>query len=360
MSPPELQSGLLRASSEQDLRDKLFELRATDGLPVILPTLERVEEMLVAATFAGYDSDLLLGEVGPNMGEATVEKVAINAVMAGCRPEHLPVVIAAVSALCDRRMDIGVIGVTTHAVTPLLIVNGPAVREAGIGCSFGALGYGQQANLCIGRAVRLCLINLGGTWPGHSAMAVLGQPASLAYCLGEDEAASPFPPLHTSLGFSAAQSVVTVTAQSAPVSVMVPPGVDEADMGERILDVLALAIANPANNVAGLGLGTVVVVLNPDHANALHQAGYDRKRIAAELAQRAVNASGLIRRLRGEPLGDNPDAPFAAISDPDAVLILVAGGPGVYSTVMTPWGGGEHLNPFVSREIIFSDSCEIG
>ena len=360
MSAHEFQSDFVRGETEEALRRKLYDIRATDGLPVILPTPERVEQMLMVAAFAGYDRDLLLGEVGPKMGQASLEKVAINAILAGCEPEHMPVVIAAVAALCDPRLDTEVIGVTTHPVTPLLIINGPAVREIGIACGFGALGYGHRANLCIGRAIRLCLINLGGTWPGDSAMSVLSQPASITYCIGEDEEASPFPPLHTELGFSAEQSVVTVTGQSSPLSVFVPPGADEATLPERIIDVLALAVANPANNVASSGRGTVVVMLNPDHAKALHRAGYTRAGIAKELALKAVNPAGLLCRLRGELPPSNPDEPIRSITDPDSVLILVAGGPGVYSTLMTPWGGGEHGNPHVSREIIFNDFCEIG
>lgn len=355
-----LRSDLIRGSSEDQLQDELRRLRATDGLPVILPTPERVEQMLFAAAIAGYDRDLVVGEVGPNMGEATIEKIAINAVMAGCGEEHLPVVIAAISALCDPRLDTYLTEVTTHPVTPLLIVNGPAAELAGVASGFGALGYGHRGNLCIGRAVRLCLINLGGTWPGLSAMSVLSQPATLAYCVAEDEAASPFEPLHVALGYQAGQSVVTVTGQSAPLSVFIPPTEDGSPMGERILEVLALAIANPANNVASGGHGTVVVILSPDHARALHKDGYGRAEIAAELSRHAVNPAGLIRRLRGGLPPYDMDTMFQAVPRPEDVLVVVAGGPGVYSAVTTPWGGGPHHNPHVSREIVFSDSCEIG
>jgi hypothetical protein len=99
------QSGQIEARNEEELADLLYEMRATDGLPVVLPTPERVMEMLNAAVLAGYDPDIVLGEIGPNFGEATVEKVAINAVMAGCKPEHLPVVISAILALCEPQMD---------------------------------------------------------------------------------------------------------------------------------------------------------------------------------------------------------------------------------------------------------------
>jgi hypothetical protein len=359
-SPPSFASERIYAASEDALRSQLYQMKATDGLPVILPTPERVEAMLEIAAIAGFERDFVLGDVGPNMGQASVEKVAINAVMAGCLPEQFPIVIAAITALCDPRMDLSEIQVTTHQIAPFIIINGPAVRDQNVACSFGALGYGHQANLCIGRAVRLCLINLGGCWPGESAMAILGQPGSVAYCIGEDEASSPFPPLHTTLGFAAEQSAVTVLALGSPVSVIVPPAHGGEPMADRLLATLAGAIANVGNNTSTGTQGTALVILNPDHADVLHREGYDRPRIAAELVKRAVNPAGLIYWLRGMGTPADPEAMIPAIAGPDSVLIMVAGGHGLYSTVMTTWGGGPHKNPHVSQEIIFSDMCEIG
>jgi hypothetical protein len=160
-------------------------------LPVILPTQERVEAMLEVGAFAGFERDIVIGQVGPNMGFATIEKIAINAVMAGCQSEHMPVVVAAISAICDPRLDMTEVQATTHLLTPLLIINGPVVRDCGIASGSGALGYGHTANLCIGRAVRLCLINLGGTWPGISDMSLLGQPGMISYCLGKPRNRAP-------------------------------------------------------------------------------------------------------------------------------------------------------------------------
>jgi hypothetical protein len=276
--------------------------------------------------------------------------------MAGCLPEHLPVVIAAMQALCDPRMDTSEFQVTTHPCTPLLIVSGPAVQEAKIACSFGALGYGQRANLCIGRAVRLCLINFGGVWPGESAMSIMSQPATLAFCLGEDQASSPFPPLHTELGFAADASVLTAVCVGGPVSVIAPPGESWA---ERILAVLAHAISALGNNNATGSNGTVVVALNPDHAHVLAEAGFGRAGIAKELAKRAGNPAGLVARLHGYPAPADPDKFFPAIRGPEKVLVLVAGGSGIYSTIMVPWGGGPHGGEYVSKEIVFSDFCEV-
>jgi hypothetical protein len=318
--------------------------------------------MLLVSSFAGLDRDLILGLVGPTMGEATVEKVAINAVMAGCEPQYFPVVIAAIRALCDPRMDTTEVQATTHDLAPLLIVNGPISKEIGISGSYGALGYGHRANLTIGRAVRLCLINLGGGWPGVSDMASLGQPGKLSYCLAEDEENSPFPPLHTSLGFTANQSAVTVTGVGAPHSAMAIPNADDPQSADRILELIARTIASMGNNGSTLGTGTIVVCLNPDHAQVLHQAGHTRESIQQELWRLAVNPTTLVERLRFgslAPTDTDPDEVMHAISGPEAVLVFVAGGPSLYTAVMLPWTQGPHRNPYVSVEIVTTDACEV-
>ncbi|MBM3596234.1 MAG: hypothetical protein FJX31_10805, partial [Alphaproteobacteria bacterium] len=314
---PDLRSARIEGADEAALQDELYRLKATDGLPVILPTPEHVAQMLEMAAMAGFDPDLILGEVGPNMGEAAVEKVAINAVMAGCRPEHLPVVIAAVMAVCDPCIDATKFQVTTHQVAPLLIVNGPAIHEAGVGRGFGALGYGHRANLCIGRVLRLFLINLGGVWPGVSAMSLLGQPASIAYCLAEDEQGNPFAPLHTTLGFTADQSAVTVACVGSPISVILPPSSNDAPVADRMLDVLAQTIAGLGHNNASFHSGSIVVVLNPDHAHALARERYDRERIVQELCSRAANTTGAIAQARGSAAPDDPERLVCAIDAPD-------------------------------------------
>jgi hypothetical protein len=352
-------SATIDAAGEDEAREYLVANRCTDGLPVVLPTAERVERMLEAAAMAGLDRDIVLGAVGPNMGEATVEKVAINAVMAGCLPQHFPVVVAALSAICDPRLDIAEVQVTTHQLTPMLIVNGPARLECGLASGFGALGYGHRANLTIGRAVRLCMINLGGGWPGVSDMAILGQPGMISYCLAEDEEASPFAPLHTTFGFDASASAVTAICTCAPQSVIALPDADDPTTPDRLLTVLAAAFANIANTSAPTGKGTVVVCLNPDHAATLHRAGYGRADIQRELFRRSGNPSGYVNKIRKGQPGPTPDAFQNALESPDKILVLVAGGPGLYSTVMPAWGGGAHGNIAVTKEIVLSDACEL-
>ena len=180
----------LTALSEESALEQLHEAGCTDGLPVVIPTPARVERMVLAS---GLDGDVSLGQLGPNLGEATVEKAAIAAVMAGCLPDYFPVVVAAVRAVSDPRMDMTEVQATTHNLGPLLIVNGPAVGACGIVSGFGALGPGHRANASIGRAVRLAMINIGGGRPGTSDMALLGHPASSRFAWARTRRPAPGP-----------------------------------------------------------------------------------------------------------------------------------------------------------------------
>ncbi|MFT5580389.1 MAG: hypothetical protein ACI9WS_003155, partial [Paraglaciecola psychrophila] len=271
----------LEAIDESAALEKLHELGCTDGLPVIIPTTARVERMVLATLL---DGDLVLGEMGPGMGVATIEKVAVAAVMAGCLPDYMPIVLAAVKAVINPVFDLTEMQSTTHCTAPLVIVNGPARTSCGpVASGFGALGPGHRANASIGRALRLTMINIGGAQPGSSDMALLGHPGKFTYCLAEDEENSPFPPLHSSLGFSADDSVVTVIGAEAPHSVLYSGNADDPENAEKLLAQLAVGLANFATNNAILTGGAAVVVLNPEHADILSQANMDREKVQQRL-----------------------------------------------------------------------------
>jgi len=193
--------------------EELFARGVTDGLPVVPPTAERVGATVAAS---GRGGDELIGLVAPANGRATVERVAVNAVMAGCRPEYIPVVIAAVSAICDPEFSLVGVSGTTDAVTPLVIVNGPIRRALDVNCAASVFGAGFRANATIGRAVRLVWVNVGGARPGVISMSTFGQPGRYSYCIGEHEEASPWEPLSVEHGFAAADSTVAVLAAEAP------------------------------------------------------------------------------------------------------------------------------------------------
>ena len=190
-----------------------FERGVTDGLPVVPPTRERVDRMLAGTQRSPEE---LLGKMAPNYGRLTVEKVAINAVMAGCRSEYLPVAIAAAECACDPAFNLHGVATSTRFSAPLIIVNGPARAPIGLNCGFGVFGPGYRANATIGRTLRLLMINIGGAGPGGVSMSTFGHPGRYTYCIGENEEASPWPPYHAERGLEPGTSTVTLFAGEAP------------------------------------------------------------------------------------------------------------------------------------------------
>ncbi len=353
-----MSAALLEAADEYAAVEQLHELGCTDGLPVIVPTPERVQRMVLAA---GQDGDLALGTMGPGGGVATIEKVACAAVMAGALPEYMPLVLAAVRAVIDPAFDLTEMQATTHCTAPLVIVNGPGRHWCGpVASGFGALGPGHRANAAIGRALRLAMINIGGGRPGSSDMALLGHPGKFTCCLAEDEEASPFPPLHVARGFDADDTVVTVIGAEAPHSVIFQGDADDASAADRCLEVLAIGLANLATNNAVLRGGGGVVVLNPEHAQLLADAGLDRASIQQRLHRLARHPRAELVRLAPAFASRLPAADdVPAFNDPDDILVLVAGGTGLYSMVMPTWCAGAHRNSAVSVVAETDQYCEV-
>ena len=203
-------------NAEERVQELCLRRGWSDGLPVVPPTVARVKTALAFTDRAPSEE---LGEVEPLKGLATVEKIAANAVMAGCRPEYLPVVLAVVEGLLDPDFNLRGVQTTDENVTPLIVVNGPIARELDVNARFGALGPGWQANASIGRAIRLVMHNIGGGWPGAVAFAGLGQPGRYTLCLAENEAQSPWVPLHVEAGLAAEASAVTLTRAESVINV---------------------------------------------------------------------------------------------------------------------------------------------
>lgn len=350
-------SATLDSVDEEAALEQLHAMGCTDGLPVVIPTPARVARMVLAT---GMDGDLVLGEVGPMNSAATVEKAAIAAVMAGCLPDHVPVVIAATKALCRPELDTTEMQATTHAISPLLIVNGPARDWCGVACGFGALGPGHRANVTIGRAVRLVMLNIGGARPGISDMALLGHPGKLAMCLAEDEEASPWEPLHVSLGHARDEAVVTVVGTEGPHSVISVSDADDPTSADRLIRSLAAAVGNLGSNNSHFHRGTVAVAVNPDHAAVLGAAGWSRAEVQRRIWEASHNTRGALRALnpayggRGRDDDLLPSVPTAG-----DLLVFVAGGGGLYSMVFPSWGAGAHGNPFVTETIDLGQACEV-
>jgi len=347
---------LLSSVDEAQALEDLHQRGCTDGLPVVIPTGDRVARMVLASGQAG---DMVLGTMGPGHGVASIEKIAVAAVMAGCLPDYMPVVVAAVKAVIEPDFDLTEMQATTHCTAPLVIVNGPARQNCGpIASGTGALGPGHRANASIGRALRLTMINIGKARPGSSDMALLGHPGKFTYCLAEDEEGSPFPPLHCSLGFAAEDSVVTVVGAEAPHSVLFAGDGDDPESYVALLDLLAMALANAPSNNAILTGGFATVVLNPEHSEILHKAGLTRQDIARELYERSYLTPETVKRLMPAFAGDNPSRRMA-FKGPEQILIMQAGGSGLYSMVMPSWCAGAHSNSAVSIKVEADIFCEI-
>ena len=293
-----------------------FEARGwTDGLPVVPPTLARVQALCTTTARMPADE---LGEVDPLRGVATVEKIAANAVMAGCRPEHFPVVLAAVEAVLDPAFNMRGVQTTDENVAPLLVVNGPIAARLGINAGFGALGPGWRANAAIGRAVRLVMLNLGGGWPGAVSLAGLGQPGRYSLCLAERDD-SPWPPLHVELGYRPDQS--TVTVWRAETAINVTGGLAE----------LASVMGSAASAFTMLYAGRVAVIVAPFVARKLAKDGWSKDDVKRHLhAQARVSVSAvrewwLRATAREWPARFETQDPVPAIASPDDITVLVAG-----------------------------------
>ena len=348
---------MFNAVNEAEALELLHQSGCTDGLPVVIPTRDRVDRLVLAS---GLDSDVDLGAMGPGGGAATVEKLAINAVMAGCLPDQMAVVLAAVRAILQPAFDLGEMQSTTHSTAPLMIVNGPVVGHCDIAGGFGALGPGHRANASIGRAVRLCMMNIGGARPGVSDMALLGHPGKFSFCLAEDEMSSPWEPLATAYGYSSDESVVTILGAEAPHSVVFTNDADDKDSPQRLLRALAVAIANTGSNNANLSGGATAIALNPEHAQVLADAAMSRSDVQAELQRMAVNTRGQIRSFNTGFIaaGDDNDL-IPAVRRPTDIVLFVAGGAGLYSAVFPSWAAGTHRNSVVHEIVATDATCEL-
>jgi len=301
---------------ELDPLEGLYARGVTDGLPVVPATAARVGAAVEAS---GRARDELIALVAPRLGRATVEKIAINAVMAGCRPEYLPAVIAAVEAICDP--DFALVGVsgTTDAVAPLLILNGPVRAALDVNSGAGAFGPGWRANATIGRAVRLVWQNIGGAAPGAISMSTFSQSGRYSYCIGENEEASPWEPLHVEHGFAAGESTVAAVAAEAPQVVANTQG----RTGREILATIArsgIVIASDAH----AGLGDTVLVIGPEHARTIAGDGWSKPEVRQFLWEemRVRAGSQMVAKLR----------------EPGHIRLVVAGGTaGRFSAWIPGW-----------------------
>ena len=331
----------------EDEAEALFDRGWTDGLPVVAPTEARVLRML-GGTSRGADE--VVAVVPPDLVECTVEKVAVNAVMAGCRPEYLPVVLAAVEAACTERFNIHGLLATTYFSGPVVIVNGPIARAIGMNSGVNALGQGNRANATIGRALQLVIRNVGGGRPGGVDRATLGNPGKYTFCFAEDEEGSPWEPLSVERGLDPGVSAVTLFAGEGPRGVV--------DQASRTPESLARSFAGTLRTVANPKLPLAFdafVVVSPEHARVFREGGWSKARLREELLTLlTIDGSELVRGAGGcdegipEALGGASWPKFR----PDGLWFVHAGGTaGMFSAIIGGWINGETGSQAVTMEV---------
>lgn len=324
-----------------------------DPLPVVPPSVERVERMLAATPLP---ADQIVARVPPNYGMATVEKIAANAVMAGCRPEMMRVLVPLIRAACDERFNLHGVQATTHFAAPLVIVNGPVRRELGFACGSNVFSNVARANSTLGRALQLVMLNLGGARPGELDMSTLGNPGKFSYCIAENEEENPWEPLHTEFGFDRAQSAVTLFAAEPP------HGVSEhnARNGRTVLRAISAALATVFSYRFCFGW-EAVVVLCPEHVKTLDRSGFTKASIRDWLFENTgvpvreferdggegVQYAAMYQRVTIEGVEC-----YRKFAQPGQIRIVVAGGTaGKFSAVIGSWATGPRGSQMVSYPI---------
>jgi len=335
----------------------MFDQGFSDGLPLVPPTPERVLRMLAGTS---RDPQDIVAVLPPNLAEATVEKVAINAVMAGCKPEYFAVVLAALEAACTDEFNAHGVMSTTMGASPVMVVNGPIRERIGMNSTLGALGQGNRANATIGRAVRLALRNMGGAKPGGTERSTLGNPMKFTMCFAEAEERSGWDPLHVERGFDRTDSVVTLFGMtSGPVLI-----VDQTSLGsDQLARSMAMSLQSIHHPKSYMGTDTLLVVC-PEHLDTLQRDGGMSK---AEL--RRLIQDSLARPLRELVQDDNSGVGIAAATldkmdkdrkdklvtkfpkDEDIHIVVAGSDAGKFSGAFHGWATGPIGTISVSRKI---------
>ncbi|MGF1455103.1 MAG: peroxiredoxin family protein [Alphaproteobacteria bacterium] len=353
-----LQARQIAIGSADDVQDFMFDQGFSDGLPLVPPTPDRVMRML-AGTRRGAQE--VVAVVPPNMGEATVEKIAINAVMAGCKPDYLPVVIAALEAVCTDAFNIHGVMATTMGAAPVMVVNGPIRHRIGMNMTLGALGQGNRANATIGRALRLVVRNVGGAKPGGTERATLSNPMKFTMCFAEWEERNPWTPLHVERGYAAGASVVTLFAMTSGPTLIVDQESREPDQIAGSLGLGLEGVFLP--KLHALPVDALLVVC-PEHVDTLMKDGaYTKERLRSRIQEvtrkplramieDSVSGAGLKRAAAAQYPPERLDAPIPKFASDDFIHIVVAGSDaGKFSGAFHGWATGEIGSVSVSQRI---------
>ena len=325
-----------------------------DALPVVPPTTDRVDRMLRAVP---HDSREVIGRVPPCYGEATVEKIAANAVMAGCLPEMMHVLIPLVRAVCDERFNAHGVQATTHFAAPLIVVNGPIRKQLGFHCRQNVFSNVARANSTLGRALQLILLNLGGARPDAIDMSALGNPGKFSYCIAENEEENPWEPLHVELGFSPEQSAVSLFAGEPPHGV----SEHQARTARGVLKAVTYALAT-CWSYRFCNAFEALLVLCPEHVKTILKDGFSKQDVREFLFE---NTGVPLRSYRDNDEGEGTQQQrtyqqividgepcYRKFRTPDSIKIVVAGGTaGKFSAVLGSWSTGPRGSQMVTYPI---------
>jgi len=307
-----------------------FDRGWTDGLPVLPPTLAAVQKMIAAG---GQKPDVVLAIIPPLNGVATIEKVAANAVMAGCLPNYFPLVLAAVRAMARPGYNLDGVQTTTGNIAPLAIVNGPCRNQLAINYGANVLGQGWRANATIGRAIRFVMTNIGGARPGSFDKSTVGQPAKYTFCFAENEEASPWQPFHVERGLARERDAVHMFGASGVYS-----AVDMASQSATGL-VKTFSLTMTGGLASGVTSTEVLWVICPEHAAILERDGFSKDRLRLELFARArvpydnIADENLALLAKRRPLWFKSGAvrEVGVVDRPEDIWLVVAGGAGAKS-----------------------------
>lgn len=367
---PEMQDGaqadgvrFLRRNAEPASRitlkddEDLFEYcrkQFGDALPVVPPTVDRVEAMVKAA---GLAPETVIARVPPFYGEATVEKIAANAVMAGCAPEMMRVLLPLLSAACDERFNLHGVQATTHFAAPLVMINGPVRQELGFWSRQNVFSNVARANSTLGRAFQLILLNIGGGRPDGIDMSALGNPGKFSFCIAENEEENPWEPFHVTRGFKREQSALSLFAGEPP------RGVSEhtAPAGKTVLETISFALATVWNYRTCL-MPEAIVVLCPEHVKTIHRDGFTKEQARQYLFENTgvpVRYYDPAERAEGTQLAANykeitvrGEKCYQKFRSPEAISIFVTGGTaGKFSAVIGSWSTGPAGSQMVTYPI---------
>ncbi len=330
-----------------DLIEVYYEKGWTDGFPIVPPSEQSVAAMLAAA---GLQGDQVVADIPTRNIVITADKVAVNAVLAGCLPGYMPVVLSAVKGMCHPDFNYHGMATSTGGAALAIIVNGPIADRLEINSGENLFGPGCRANMTIGRSLRLLMMNSLNTRPGGLDRSTIGNPAKISFCFAENESQSPWEPLHVERGFGRDESTTTVFACEDIIQVYN----QLAQSPEPFLEGMADAMANMGSmNI--VSQQDVTVVLAGEHVRIMVNAGWDKKRIKQHLfdhASRSIAELKRVKRIPGDPQPEDETSCIHVVQQPDDIHVVCGGGAvGTFSACLLSWGGSRSATSMVTTRI---------